>query len=302
MTLTAYWNEWAELDGRESCRRICTGTPSSETLDHVDPAARTPSNKPCCLSDRIDARKLHYLRISLVKHGLVTMQSHCTRLKTGQQQHSILLLLKRFHINRSVFFLTQALECAHDVSKRHVGLFDCNGSIRRRTIIKLNLIPSPSFLYIQSPLFSSNSSGLSGGLSMTFSWSTCPTFSSARLVRSPLLSHSRHSWSVSLQTLDPLCVPLCSFSHICHFVIIFLQNISDNTLKRVIQYMRSAKFVEAHHYPLEDLDPSIGPCVYKKGLLNSNLKGSKASFQIVQRGFSIVIWVFFQGIKSLCAV
>lgn len=51
---------------------------------------------------RIDARKLHYLRISLVKHGLVTMQSHCTRLKTGQQQHSILLLLKRFHINRSV--------------------------------------------------------------------------------------------------------------------------------------------------------------------------------------------------------
>lgn len=63
--------------------------------------------------------------------------------------------------------------------------------------------------------------------------------------------------------------------------------------------MRSAKFVEAHHYPLEDLDPSIGPCVYKKGLLNSNLKGSQASFQIVQRGFSIVICVFSSGHKVL---
>lgn len=155
MTLTACWNEWAELDGRESCRRICTGTPSSETLDYVDPAARTLSHRPCCLSDRIDARKLHYLRISLVKHGLVTMQSHCTRLKTGQQQHSILLLLKRFHINRSVFFLTQALECAHDVPKRHLGLFDCNGSVRRRTIVKLNLIPSPSFLLNSFNLLSS---------------------------------------------------------------------------------------------------------------------------------------------------
>lgn len=71
----------------------------------------------------------------------------------------------------------------------------------------------------------------------------------------------------------------------------FLQNVSDNTLKRVIQYMRAAKFVEAHHYPLEDLDPSIGPCVYKKGNLNSNLKGSKTSFEIVQQSFYIVIWI-----------
>lgn len=68
-----------------------------------------------------------------------------------------------------------------------------------------------------------------------------------------------------------MCVSLFTFSHICHFVVIFLQNVSDNTLKRAIQYMRSAKFVEAHHYPLEDLDPSIGPCVYKKG----HLKGFK---------------------------
>lgn len=76
---------------------------------------------------------------------------------------------------------------------------------------------------------------------------------------------------------DALCVPLYSFSNSCHIVIIFLQNVSDNTLKRVIQYMRSAKFVEAHHYPLEDLDPSIGPCVYKKGSLSCHSKGSKPS-------------------------
>uniref|UniRef100_A0A3P9MSF8 Ral transcription factor IIIC subunit 1 n=1 Tax=Poecilia reticulata TaxID=8081 RepID=A0A3P9MSF8_POERE len=49
---------------------------------------------------RIDARKMHYLRKCLVKHELITMQSYVRRLKTGQQQHSILLLLKRFHVNR----------------------------------------------------------------------------------------------------------------------------------------------------------------------------------------------------------
>uniref|UniRef100_A0A3B3VAV9 Uncharacterized protein n=1 Tax=Poecilia latipinna TaxID=48699 RepID=A0A3B3VAV9_9TELE len=53
---------------------------------------------------KIDARKMHYLRKCLVKHELITMQSYVRRLKTGQQQHSILLLLKRFHVNRSVWF------------------------------------------------------------------------------------------------------------------------------------------------------------------------------------------------------
>lgn len=89
--------------------------------------------------------------------------------------------------------------------------------------------------------------------------------------------------------------PLYSFSNICDIVIISLQKVSDNTLKRVIQYMRSAKFVEAHHYPLEDLDPSIGPCVYKKGHLNSNLNVSKVSFQI----FYIIICIIFLGHKVL---
>nr|XP_019958712.1 PREDICTED: general transcription factor 3C polypeptide 1 [Paralichthys olivaceus] len=52
-------------------------------------------------SFKTDARKLHYMRKSLVKHGLITMQSHVARAKSGQQQqHSILLLLKRFHVNR----------------------------------------------------------------------------------------------------------------------------------------------------------------------------------------------------------
>ncbi|PWA32581.1 hypothetical protein CCH79_00015035, partial [Gambusia affinis] len=49
---------------------------------------------------KVDARKMHYLRKCLVKHELITMQSYVRRLKTGQQQHSILLLLKRFHVNR----------------------------------------------------------------------------------------------------------------------------------------------------------------------------------------------------------
>lgn len=62
----------------------------------------------CVLPRRIDARKLHYLRKSLVKHGLISMQSHCTRVKSGQQQHSILLQLKRFHVNRCVWGLDTA--------------------------------------------------------------------------------------------------------------------------------------------------------------------------------------------------
>ncbi|KAM8878595.1 general transcription factor 3C polypeptide 1 [Spinachia spinachia] len=49
---------------------------------------------------KIDAGKLHYMRKVLVKHGLITMQSHITRANSGLQQHSILLLLKRFHVNR----------------------------------------------------------------------------------------------------------------------------------------------------------------------------------------------------------
>ncbi|XP_072568646.1 general transcription factor 3C polypeptide 1 [Paramormyrops kingsleyae] len=49
---------------------------------------------------KTDAGKMHYMRKSLDKNGLITLQSHVTRLPNGGQQHSILLLLKRFHVDR----------------------------------------------------------------------------------------------------------------------------------------------------------------------------------------------------------
>ncbi|XP_060028731.1 general transcription factor 3C polypeptide 1 isoform X1 [Erinaceus europaeus] len=49
---------------------------------------------------KVDAGKLHYHRKILNKSGLITMQSHVIRLPTGAQQHSILLLLNRFHVDR----------------------------------------------------------------------------------------------------------------------------------------------------------------------------------------------------------
>ncbi|XP_004450524.2 general transcription factor 3C polypeptide 1 [Dasypus novemcinctus] len=49
---------------------------------------------------KVDAGKLHYHRKILNKSGLITMQSHVIRLPTGAQQHSILLLLNRFHMDR----------------------------------------------------------------------------------------------------------------------------------------------------------------------------------------------------------
>ncbi|KAL4624441.1 general transcription factor 3C polypeptide 1 [Arapaima gigas] len=49
---------------------------------------------------KTDAGKMHYLRRSLDKYGLITHQSHVIRQPTGAQQYSILLLLKRFHVDR----------------------------------------------------------------------------------------------------------------------------------------------------------------------------------------------------------
>jgi len=60
------------------------------------------SESDALISNRMDAGKFHYLRRCLVQHDLVTMQSYVIRLSTGQQQHSILLLLKRFHFIRCV--------------------------------------------------------------------------------------------------------------------------------------------------------------------------------------------------------
>ncbi|XP_066496947.1 general transcription factor 3C polypeptide 1 [Tiliqua scincoides] len=49
---------------------------------------------------KVDAGKLHYHRRVLDQNGLITTQSHVIRLPTGAQQHSILLLLTRFHVDR----------------------------------------------------------------------------------------------------------------------------------------------------------------------------------------------------------
>ncbi|XP_040892530.1 general transcription factor 3C polypeptide 1 [Toxotes jaculatrix] len=123
---------------------------------------------------KTDARKLHYMRKSLVKHGLISMQSHVTRVKSGQQQHSILLLLKRFHVNR---------RSKYDILMEYV---------------------------------------------------------------SNLLQQLPGQFSTLITLKEQL-------------------NVSDGTFKRVFQYMRAAKLVEFCQYPLEDLDPSAGPCTNKKG-------------------------------------
>ncbi|KAM4697792.1 general transcription factor 3C polypeptide 1 [Rhinophrynus dorsalis] len=51
-------------------------------------------------SFKVDAGKTHYLRRVLDRNGLITMQSHVVRLSNRTQQHSLLLLLKRFHVDR----------------------------------------------------------------------------------------------------------------------------------------------------------------------------------------------------------
>ncbi|XP_059510098.1 general transcription factor 3C polypeptide 1-like isoform X2 [Stegostoma tigrinum] len=49
---------------------------------------------------KIDARKMHYHRRVLDRNNLITLQSHVIRQPNGNQQYSILLLLKRFHVDR----------------------------------------------------------------------------------------------------------------------------------------------------------------------------------------------------------
>ncbi|XP_073503906.1 general transcription factor 3C polypeptide 1 [Phyllobates terribilis] len=49
---------------------------------------------------KVDAGKVHYLRRLLDKNGLITMQTYVIKLPSGSQQHSLLLLLKRFHVDR----------------------------------------------------------------------------------------------------------------------------------------------------------------------------------------------------------
>ncbi|XP_077427194.1 general transcription factor 3C polypeptide 1 [Vanacampus margaritifer] len=49
---------------------------------------------------KVDSRKLHYIRKPLIRHSLVCAQACTRRRKSGQQQNSILLMLKCFHIIR----------------------------------------------------------------------------------------------------------------------------------------------------------------------------------------------------------
>uniref|UniRef100_A0A3P8SQR0 Uncharacterized protein n=1 Tax=Amphiprion percula TaxID=161767 RepID=A0A3P8SQR0_AMPPE len=129
-------------------------------------------------SFKVDARKFHYLRKSLVKHQLVTMQAYIRRLESGQQQHSILLLLKRFHINRRT---------KYDVLMEYVS--NC-------------LQQSPG------------------------------QFATMMMFKAQLVS-----------------IFLCECL----------------TFRRLFKYMRAAKLIEFCQYPLEELDPSAGPCTNKNG-------------------------------------
>lgn len=52
---------------------------------------------------------------------------------------------------------------------------------------------------------------------------------------------------------------------ICDNSCVFLQKVDECTFKRIFQYMRAAKLVEYCQFPLEDLDPSAGPCTTKRG-------------------------------------
>uniref|UniRef100_A0A3Q3R7E9 Uncharacterized protein n=1 Tax=Monopterus albus TaxID=43700 RepID=A0A3Q3R7E9_MONAL len=119
-------------------------------------------------SFKTDARKLHYMRMSLVKHGLISMHSHVRRLKSRQQQYSILLLLKRFYINR---------RSKYDL-----------------------LMEQASNLLQQTP-----------------------------------------------GQVTPV------------------MNVDERNFRRIFQCMQAAKLVESCQYPLEDLDPSAGPCANKRG-------------------------------------
>ncbi|KAM9857030.1 general transcription factor 3C polypeptide 1 [Aulostomus maculatus] len=124
-------------------------------------------------SFKIDARKLHYLRKSLLRHGLVSLQ-HATRLKSGQQQHSILLLLKRFHVSRRSKY-DLLMEFVSDLLQQTPGQFTTLITLKEQLKVK------------------------------------------------------------------------------------------EGTLKRVLNYMRTAKLIELCRYPLEDIDNEEGPCLNKRG-------------------------------------
>uniref|UniRef100_A0A3B3CIT1 Ral transcription factor IIIC subunit 1 n=1 Tax=Oryzias melastigma TaxID=30732 RepID=A0A3B3CIT1_ORYME len=80
-----------------------------------------------------DARKLHYLRKPLVKHDLITLQPFVKRLKSGQMQHTILLLLKRFHLNRRTK-IDKIMEYASNFLQQFPGQFTTSDNFKQHLV------------------------------------------------------------------------------------------------------------------------------------------------------------------------
>ncbi|KAJ8364078.1 hypothetical protein SKAU_G00129090 [Synaphobranchus kaupii] len=123
---------------------------------------------------KTDPGKMHYLRKSLDKNGLITLQAHVIRVPSGGQQYSILILLKRFHVDR---------RSKYDILMEKA---------------------------------------------------------------SNILAASPRSMGVMLKLREQL-------------------HVSEQTFKRVYQYMLAAKLVQLVSVPLKELNPDAGPCKTKKG-------------------------------------
>ncbi|XP_018426794.1 PREDICTED: general transcription factor 3C polypeptide 1 [Nanorana parkeri] len=67
---------------------------------------------------KVDAGKIHYIRQVLDRKDLLTMQTHVIKLPSGAQQHSLLLLLKRFHVDRKNKYDTLAERVSLVLSER----------------------------------------------------------------------------------------------------------------------------------------------------------------------------------------
>ncbi|XP_030338250.1 general transcription factor 3C polypeptide 1 isoform X4 [Strigops habroptila] len=89
------------LDNKDGIQGSCQYF--KERVDITD-QIRRKDLQPCYTYveaiEKVDAGKIHYHRRVLDRNGLITMQSHVIRLPSGAQQHSILLLLTRFHVDR----------------------------------------------------------------------------------------------------------------------------------------------------------------------------------------------------------
>ncbi|XP_056587821.1 general transcription factor 3C polypeptide 1 [Triplophysa dalaica] len=116
VTLEQAQNQWAEklvmVASQEVRSRALIGPEGNSELKLSDPTycilerlarARWQGELQREMHTRIfrmDAGKMHYLRRTLDRNRLITIQSHVSRLASGAQQHSLLLLLPRFHVDR----------------------------------------------------------------------------------------------------------------------------------------------------------------------------------------------------------